>query len=187
MAGAADVLEAGTPDRRRRRWPAAALAAVVVAAGAVAADDWRRGQEVGELRAAVTDAEGSVAYARWRLVATEQYSSPSLSIADIGPDARSSVEQVVQRAAGDGVVTVASARARVESVPLLPWHTATDAARADYLGYLDAVSARFARIEHDHDALYSRGGDLVRRHDTALAALSSVGAGSDRRGADPLG
>ena len=114
-------------------------------------------------------------YADNRVAATAQYASPLLTSADVTPDVRRGLEQLVEQAAAgqlpDVQRSVASTRMSV-----LPWHQDLRTARDRYRSYATHRLAVLRAGATHIDALRTPHPELVAEFAAVRVALSAAGA-----------
>ena len=115
-------------------------------------DSRLRAHEFDALVNAITDSQATAAHADEFVYSTRSYTMPQL-ISSSSAVVRSGLAELIDRSAAEGASQLAQERSAIAAITVLPWHHDVRAARARYLGYLDARLAALDKVAH--------GGDLV--------------------------
>jgi hypothetical protein len=150
-----DVVSGGPPEpyarRRPRRWPLVAVLAAALLALAVHWGDARqRTHEFDALVGAITDSQATAAHADELVYSTRSYTMPQL-ISSSSATVRSGLADLIDRSAAQGATQLRQERSAIAAIKVLPWHHDVRAARARYLGYLDARLAALDDVSHGAD------------------------------------
>ena len=152
----------------------AAGVALLLLAGYVA-DGQLRHRELTRLLGRIEAAQATATYADNRVAATAQYASPLLTSADVTPNVRRGLEQLVEQAAAGQVPAVQRSVASIE-LPVLPWHHDVRTARDRYQSYAAHRLGVLRAGATDIRALGTPHPELARELAAVRSALTAAGA-----------
>jgi hypothetical protein len=167
--------DVGAP-RGRGRFRLLGSAVVVVVVLAVAgswADRLERGHEFDALTDTIDSSQQSVSFAVQQLVSTRNYTMPLL-VTSSSATVRAGLAKLIDEAAQKRVVDLETQRHRVDSVAILPWHSAERRARADYVAYLDARIAAMQSMAAGNGQATDEETVFTALQQTAALALDSA-------------
>jgi hypothetical protein len=146
-----------------------------VSALAWVADARWRANATADLVLAFDETLSAVEIAERRVQSVMEYTRPARDRVDVDPDVRTSLDDLVRETAIEEAAGIADARARIDSITILPWHDELISAREEANTWLALRATGITSLAEQGRAVYPPQGEL----DDARAAL--VGAFSALR------
>ena len=169
----------GTPAQapRSKRWIVLLVAVLVPLGSFLVFDRHASAKERDALLSCVERAQAQVRHAQGVVRGVAEYASPQLSSPLVTRQVRVSLRQLVQKAAGDGVLPVMKARAKCSAVSMWRRHGHLRDARDRYVSYLSAAAANLSAVQADFNEYGEVDQHLFRTLEQARSALTAVLSG----------
>lgn len=153
----------------------AIVAVVILGAFAWVLDTQWRARTTDELTRAFDETVSAIESGERRVSSMMEYAGPARDRADSDPTVRTSLDDLVRETAVEEATGIAEARARLDSIAILPWHDELLTAREKADTWLALRATGITSLAAQGRAVYPPQGEL----DDARAAL--VGAFSALR------
>jgi hypothetical protein len=175
-----ESIEQGREQRAMRPGVRLALIGAIVAVLALGALAWVldtqwRARTADELTRAFDETVTAIESGERRVSSMMEYARPARDRLDVDPDVRTSLDDLVRETAIEEAAGIADARARIDSITILPWHDELINAREEADTWLALRATGITSLAEQGRAVYPPQGEL----DDARAAL--VGAFSALR------